>query len=92
MPICVCSFVYIYVTVCLITPHCVLFSETWTAMPGQDEQLFTDWSVTWWWMGVCGVGDLQDAFLHEQPIPHLSPPELELTSPLLLGLPPLRLI
>ncbi len=64
---------------------CMRFNEPWTAVPGQDEQLFSDWSVTCWWMGVGG----QDVFPHERPITHLSPLVLELTSLILLSLPPL---
>lgn len=46
-------FEHVHVLIALI---CMLFNEPWTAVPGQDEQLFTDWSVTWWWVGVRGVG------------------------------------
>lgn len=60
---CIAECAYSRVCVRLIRPICMLFNEPWTAVPGQDEQLFPDWSVTWWWtrrygvvVGVCVCG------------------------------------
>lgn len=52
------SFSLLSMCVCWWDFICVLFNKPWMAVPGQDEQLFTDWSVTWWWVGgwVGGVG------------------------------------
>lgn len=55
------------VCVCTVgTSNPMLCNEPWTAMPGQDEQLFCDWSVMVW------SGLLQDVFLHGRLIIHFS--------------------
>lgn len=39
---------FLHARVQLMRFICVLFNEPWTDVPGQDEQLLSDWSVTWW--------------------------------------------
>lgn len=93
---CVLS-VHICACVCVrpIRPICMLFNEPWTAVPGQDEQLFPDWSVTWWWtwrygVVVVGGGGVYRMFFHmkdQLPTFHLSHCNLPLSSPLSLSFP-----
>lgn len=82
IPVCI----FLCMSVRLIRLICMKFNEPWTAVPGQDEQLLSDWSITWWWSG-----GLQDVFPHERPVIHLSPLVLYFNS-LVLHLPPLILL
>lgn len=38
--------VFVRMCVSLMRPICMLFNEPWTAVPRQDEQLLSDWSLT----------------------------------------------
>lgn len=59
-----CVLFFLYVRAQLIRLICILFNEPCGAVPGQDEQLLSDWSVTWWWTGGVGGGGGFRMFFH----------------------------